>query len=122
MALEIKEAGGLLAALAGDVNHPDSLRAQALETLEKLNDPRAGLRQPRGAAGRAGCGAARRRLSAVLAKVDPASAITPLELRLKSGSTIERQGAVAILASMPSDAGSPASPGLARSSHRRKSP
>ena len=102
MALEIKEAGGLLAALSGDVKYADSLRAQALETLDKLNDPRRVEAATRALA----APGARSRTAALklLAKVDPAKAITPLEDRLKSGSTIERQGAIAILGGMPGDA------------------
>ena len=102
MALEIKEAGGLLAALSGDVKYADSLRAQALETLDKLNDPR----RVEAATLALAAPGARSRTAALklLGKVDPAKAITPLGDRLKSGSTIERQGAIAILAGMPGDA------------------
>ena len=100
--LKIKEAGGPLAALSGDVSHPDSVRAQALEALDELNDPR----RVEAASRALVASGARSRTAALklLARVDPASAITPLEDRLRSGSTIERQGALAILAAMPGDA------------------
>jgi quinoprotein glucose dehydrogenase len=101
-ALQIKEAGGALATISGEVDRPDSMRALALEALEKLDDPRLV-----GAAARALVApGARSRTAALglLARVDPASAIAPLEERLKSGSPLERQGAVAILAAMPGDA------------------
>ncbi len=101
-ALQIKEAGGPLAAIAGEVDRPDSTRALALETLDKLNDPRgveAASRALTAPGGRSRTAALR-----LLAKVDPARAITPLEDWLKSGSTLERQGAVEILAAMSGDA------------------
>ena len=100
--LQIKEAGGPLAAISGEVDRPDSMPALALETLDKMNDPRAV-----DAASRALTAPGSRSRTAalrLLAKVDPARAIAPLEERLKSGSTLERQGAVAILAAMPGDA------------------
>ena len=39
----------------------------------------------------------------MLAKVDPAAAIAPLQDRLEHGSVAERKGAIAILAAMPGE-------------------
>jgi quinoprotein glucose dehydrogenase len=101
-ALQIREAGAALADLCGDVNRPDSMRALALLPPDKLNEPR----RVEAASRALVATGARSRTAAlqILAKVDPVSALAPLEERLKSGSPIERQGAVAILAAMPGDA------------------
>ncbi|MFI5454132.1 MAG: PVC-type heme-binding CxxCH protein [Isosphaerales bacterium] len=101
-ALEIKGAGVRLAALAGDREQPDRTRAEALKALDVLNDPgrveaaRRALILP----------GSKSRIEAlrVLAKVDPAAAIAPLQDQLAHGSTAERQGAIAVLAAMPGDA------------------
>ena len=84
-------------------NRPDSMRALALEALDQLNDPRLASRPLRG---RSILPGARSRTAALrlLAKIDPAAAIAPLKDRLENGSTLERQGAIAILAAMPGEA------------------
>jgi quinoprotein glucose dehydrogenase len=100
--LQIKEAGGPLAALAGDASRADSMRALALEALDQLNDPRLAS-----AASRAlNLPGSRSRTEAlrILAKIDPVAAVAPLKDRLQNGSTVERQGAIAILATVQGEA------------------
>jgi quinoprotein glucose dehydrogenase len=101
--LQVKDAGESLAALAGDANRPDSVRALALEALGQLNDSRVASAASRALA----MPGSRSRTEALrlLARTDPAKAVARLEDRLRNGSTLERQGAVAILGSM---AGEPA--------------
>jgi quinoprotein glucose dehydrogenase len=100
--LQIKQAGNQLAALAGDASRPDSARALALEALDRLNDPRLGAISSRALS----LPGSRSRNEALrlLAKLDPAAAVAPLGNRLQSGSTLERQGAIAVLATLPGDA------------------
>ncbi len=101
-ALQIKEAGGPLAALAGDAARPDSMRAEAIEALDQLNDPHRVEAATRALV----LPGARSRTAALklLARLDPAAAIAPLKDRLEKGSPLERQGAIAILAAMPGEA------------------
>jgi quinoprotein glucose dehydrogenase len=99
--LGIKEAGESIAALVADKEQSDRTRALALKGLDELGDSRrvsaaqAALLLP----------GSRSRTEAlrVLAKVDPAKAIAPVQDRLENGSPTERQGAIAILAAMPGD-------------------
>ncbi len=100
--LRIKEAGGPLAALAGQADRPDSVRAMALEALDALGDPGRALAASRALV----LPGARSRTAALglLAKIDPAAAIAPLEKQFENGSVIERQGAIAIVAALPGDA------------------
>jgi quinoprotein glucose dehydrogenase len=99
--LRIKEAGELIAALVADKQQTDRARAAALKGLDDLDDPRrvtaaqAALLLP----------GSRSRTEAlrVLAKVDPAQAIAPIQDRLANGSAAERQGAIAVLAAMPGE-------------------
>ena len=100
--LQIKEAGGPLAALAVDANRPDSMRALALEALDQLNDHRLASAASRALI----LPGSRSRTEALrlLAKIDPAAAVAPLKDRLQNGSTLERQGAIAILATLPGEA------------------
>jgi quinoprotein glucose dehydrogenase len=100
--LEIQGAGAHLAALAGDRTQADATRALALKALNVLNDPgRADA--ARRALGLPGSNSRTEALR-VLAKVDAAAAIAPLQDRLAHGSTDERQGAISVLAAMPGDA------------------
>jgi quinoprotein glucose dehydrogenase len=100
--LHIKKAGEPLAALAGDANRPDSVRALALEALGELNDSKAASVASRALT----LPGSRSRTEALrlLAKIDPARAVAPLEDRLRNGSTLERQGAIAILGALQGDA------------------
>jgi quinoprotein glucose dehydrogenase len=99
--LQIKDAGEAIAALVADKQQTDRARATALKGLDDLGDPRrvtaaqAALLLP----------GSRSRTEAlrVLAKVDPAQAIAPVQDRLENGSPAERQGAIAVLAAMPGD-------------------
>ena len=92
----------LLAALALEPSQPDPARSQALDALDRLNDPR----RLDTAARALILPGPRSRTAAlrVLAKADPAAAIAPVEDRLKNGSSLEQQGAIAILAAMPEKA------------------
>jgi quinoprotein glucose dehydrogenase len=100
--LQIKEAGGPLAALAVDATRSDSMRALALEALDQLNDERLASSASRALI----LPGSRSRTEALrlLAKIDPAAAVAPLKDRLQNGSTLERQGAIAILAALPGEA------------------
>jgi quinoprotein glucose dehydrogenase len=100
--LRIKEAGAPLAALAADANRPDSMRALALDALDQLNDPKLASTAARAL----NLPGSRSRTEAlrILARIDPAAAVAPLEDRLQNGSTLERQGAIAILAASPGEA------------------
>jgi quinoprotein glucose dehydrogenase len=100
--LQIKEAGESLAALAEDADRPDSVRALALEALGQLNDARVASAAARALT----MPGSRSRTEALrlLARTDPAKAVAPLEDRLRNGSTLERQGAITILGSMPGEA------------------
>ncbi len=98
--LDIKGAGPHLAALATDREQTDLTRAAAL-ALDRLGDP-----ERIDAASRSlVLPGPRSRVEAlrVLAKVNPAAAIAPLQDRLEHGSAAECQGAIAILAAMPGD-------------------
>jgi quinoprotein glucose dehydrogenase len=100
--LQTKEAGGPLAALAVDANRPDSMRALALDALDQLHDERLASAASRALI----LPGSRSRTEALrlLAKLDPAAAVAPLKDRLQNGSTIERQGAIAILAALSGEA------------------
>ena len=69
--LQIKSAGGALAALAGDLKRSDSMRALALKALDQLSDPRLAEAASRALA----LPGARSRAEALrlLAKIDPAA-------------------------------------------------
>jgi quinoprotein glucose dehydrogenase len=96
--LGIKEAAAPLAAMVTDSSQTDRTRAAALEALDQLEDPRR-IDAARRAAALPG---ARTRIAAlhVLAKADPDAAIAMVQDRLEHGSTLERQGAIAVLASI----------------------
>jgi quinoprotein glucose dehydrogenase len=102
--LGIREAAAPLAALATDRDQFDRTRAVALKALDQLGDP---LRvdAARRAAALPG---ARTRTEAlrVLAQADPDAAIPLVQERLEQGSTAERQGAIAVLGSIPGTAAS----------------
>ncbi len=100
-ALRLKEAGEPLALLAVDREQPDRIRAEAIKALDLLEDPRRIAATHRALV----LPGAKSRTEAlrVLAKLDPAAAIAPLEDRIAHGSTAERQGAVMVLAAMPGD-------------------
>jgi quinoprotein glucose dehydrogenase len=100
-ALELKGAGAHLAALALDGRQPDRTRAEALKALDRLTDPGrvdAALRALVLPGSRSRTEALR-----ILAKVDPAAALAPLQDRLAHGSVAERQGAIAVLGAMPGE-------------------
>jgi quinoprotein glucose dehydrogenase len=101
-ALGIREAGASLVALATDGDQTDRSRAAALKALDQLGDPRR-VDAARRAAALPG---SRTRIEAlqVLAKADPDAAIPLIQDRLERGSTAERQGSIAVLASMRGDA------------------
>lgn len=96
--LGIKEVGPTLAALAADGKQPSQVRAQAIEALERLADPRLkdvveqaladNMPQVRAAAARA------------LSQLDPARGIGVFDRVLREGEVVERQAALAALAEM----------------------
>ena len=105
-------------ALAVTPNRPDSLRALALEALDQLNDPR-GSPPPRGPSTLPGSSSRTEALRA--ARQDRSRrGVAPLKDRLQNGSTLERQGAIAILASLPGEAARRLLSGLARPADRRQ--
>jgi quinoprotein glucose dehydrogenase len=99
--LGIQEAAAPLAALATNGDQTDRTRAAALEALDQLGNP---LRvdAARRAANLSG---SRTRTEAlrVLAKAEPAAAISQVQERIAHGTNAERQGAIAVLASIPGD-------------------
>jgi quinoprotein glucose dehydrogenase len=97
-ALGIKDAGPHLVALATDRSQTDRVRAAALKALVQLDDPRC-VDVARKAADLPGAGTRTEALQ-ILAKADPAAAISVLQKRIESGSTAERQGAIGVLGSM----------------------
>src|SRR5262249_26968744 len=97
-ALGIREAVAPLASLATDVDQTDRTRAAALKALDQLGDPHR-VDAARRAATLSGFRTRTEALQ-VLANADPDSAIPPVQDRLGRGSTAERQGAIAVLASM----------------------
>ncbi|MGO9920581.1 MAG: PVC-type heme-binding CxxCH protein [Isosphaeraceae bacterium] len=101
-ALNIKGAGPHLAVLATDRSQTDLTRATALGALDRLGDPG----RIHAASQSLVLPGPRSRVEAlrILAKVNPAAAIAPLQDRIEHGSAAERQGAIAILAAMPGDA------------------
>ncbi len=100
-ALDIKDAGAQLARLAADPAQADDTRGMALQALAALEDPRQ-LETARAALKLQG-DATRVEALRLIAKLDPAAAITALEDRLAHGSILERQGAIAVLAAMPGE-------------------
>ncbi len=97
--LGIHEAAAPLAALVTERGQTDRTRAAALKALDQLGDPLR-IDAARRAAALPG---SRTRTEAlrVLARADPDAAIPLVQDRLERGSTAERQGAIAVLASIP---------------------
>jgi quinoprotein glucose dehydrogenase len=100
-ALGIKDAGKILAGLAVDANQTDSTRAAALKALDSMSDGE------RTAAARRAIelpGAATRTSALeILAKTEPAAAATAIAAQLDRGPIDERQGAIAVLATLKGD-------------------
>jgi quinoprotein glucose dehydrogenase len=94
----IKEAGDRLAAIATAKKEDDKLRAEALKSLDRLEDSRR-LDVAKRALNLPGHNGRTEALR-VLAKVDPAAAIAPIRDRLEYGTSAERQGALSVLAAM----------------------
>ena len=95
----------------------DKTRSLALKALDQLDDPRridAAQRALILPGSRSRTEALR-----VLAKVDPAAAMAPIQDRLEHGSAAEQQGAIAVLAAMPGDRGQADALRLARPVDRR---
>ena len=100
-ALEIHDAGEQMARLAADPAQTDETRSTALRALGALGDSRQ-LEAARAAFALQGP-ASRVEALRLIAKLDAKSALAPLGDLLERGTTVERQGAIAILAETPGE-------------------
>jgi quinoprotein glucose dehydrogenase len=100
--LGIKEVGPLLQTIVADRTLPAAVRSESLRALETLNDPR--LREAMKLALEDSDARLRNQGRRTLARLQPVEAADVLERALQQGTTIERQGALAILGDVPGQA------------------
>ena len=99
--LGIKEIGPALFALAVDKQHATTARIEAIRALESLNDER--LQEAVNMALADDDARLRTEGRRALAKRNTAAALSQLEQALTSGTVIDQQGALAILATIPGE-------------------